>query len=194
VRPRRHNDLAALPFGLHVAEGGAMRGLLLLVVCGACTVGTTEPSTTGTDPDASTQVTSDSGLTQPDASSTVFQCRDKQPLTAVGDGHHHPGENCLNGCHNHGFTLAGTMTTTATSTTALVGASITVKDANGKTFDMVTQANGNFYTTTSVTFPVTVIASACPSIRPMSSSVTAGGCNRTGCHSLSGGAGHITLP
>jgi hypothetical protein len=109
-------------------------------------------------------------------------------------GRHNPGKSCFQSCHNHGFTLAGTMTTTTTSTTPFVGASITVKDANGQTFDMVTQANGNFYTKTAVAFPVTVIASACPSIRPMGSNVTAGGCNKTGCHSLTGGAGHITLP
>ena len=170
-----------------------MRWLALVLLC-ACTVGTTESSSTGIEPDASQGVTTDAGVTtQPDASG-AFQCRDKQPLTAVGDGHHHPGENCLNSCHNHGFTLAGTMTTTATATTPLVGASITVKDANGATFDMVTQANGNFYTKTAVAFPVTVIASACPSIRTMGSNVTAGGCNKTGCHSLTGGAGHITLP
>ena len=166
---------------------------MVVVVCSACTVGANEPSSTEIQPDASTQVTTDAGVTNPDAS-TAFQCRDKQPLTAVGDGHHNPGQNCLNGCHNHGFTLAGTMTTTATSTTPLVGASITVKDANGKTFDMVTQANGNFYTKTAVAFPVTVIASACPSVHQMNASVTNGGCNRTGCHSATGGAGHITLP
>jgi hypothetical protein len=167
---------------------------LALVFVAACTVGPTGSSSTDVDPDAQAQVSPDAAVAQPDAPTGGFQCRDKQPLTAVGDGHHHPGENCLNSCHNHGFTLAGTMTTTATSTSPLVGASITVKDANGKTFDMVTQANGNFYTSTSVTFPVTVIASACPSIHAMGSSVTAGGCNKTGCHALTGGAGHITLP
>lgn len=170
-----------------------MRWLALLLVT-ACTVGTTESTSTGLEPDASTQVSPDAGAMQPDAASGAFVCRDKQPLTAVGDGHHHPGENCLNSCHNHGFTLAGTMTTTASSTSPLVGASVTIKDANGQTFDMVTQANGNFYTSTPVTFPVTVIASGCPSIRPMGSNVTVGGCNKNGCHSLTGGAGHITLP
>ncbi|HUS30813.1 MAG TPA: hypothetical protein VMZ53_20020, partial [Kofleriaceae bacterium] len=158
-------------------------------------VGTSESSSTGTEPDAAVQgMTPDAAVSSPDAPSGAFQCRDKQPLTAVGDGHHHPGENCLNACHNHGFTLAGTMTTTATATTPFVGASITVKDANGVTFDMVTQANGNFYTRAVVTFPVTVTASACPSIHAMSGTVTAGGCNKTGCHSATGGAGHITLP
>jgi hypothetical protein len=180
-----------------------MRGLWLVVavtgsLAGACTVGTTDASSTGSggeQPDAPSQVTTDAGVAQPDAAQAAgFQCRDKQPLTAVGDGHHHPGENCLNGCHNHGFTLAGTMTTTATATTPFVGASITVKDANGKTFDMVTEANGNFYTSTTVAFPITVTASACPSIHAMSATATAGGCNKTGCHALTGGAGHITLP
>ena len=172
-----------------------MRGLLFVVLCG-CTVGSTsQSSTTGDDdgqPDASSGVLPDGG-SNPDASSG-FQCRNQQPLTSVGDGHHHPGENCLNSCHNHGFTLAGTMTTSTTSTTPFVGASVTVKDANGHTFDMVTQANGNFYTSSAVTFPITITASACPSIHAMTSTVTAGGCNKTGCHAATGGAGHITLP
>jgi len=72
---------------------------------------------------------------------------------------------------------------------------INLDPVSGKTYAYVgAQANGNFYTSTAVAFPITVTASACPSIHAMSASVTAGGCNKTGCHALTGGAGHITLP
>ena len=50
------------------------------------------------------------------------------PLT---DGHHNPGQDCLNSCHNHGFTLAGTLYTSGTGSTPINGATITVVDATG---------------------------------------------------------------
>ena len=98
----------------------------------------------------------------------------------------------MQGCHNHGFTLSGTI---YNGTTALSGASITVKDAANNTFDMVSQANGNFYTSNAITFPVTVTASLCPDVRPMTAQVMAGngGCNKTGCHQA-GAQGPIHLP
>jgi hypothetical protein len=91
----------------------------------------------------------------------------------------------MDGCHNHGFTVAGTLFTAVNSNTAVRGATITVKDANGQTVDIVTQLNGNFYTSTPVAFPLTVMASSCPNATPMISQVTqgGGGCNQTNCHS-----------
>lgn len=88
-------------------------------------------------------------------------------------------------CHNHGFTVAGTVFTSANSNTAVVGATVTVKDANGQVVDIVTQLNGNFYTSTPVTFPLTVMASSCPAATPMIGQVAqgGGGCNQTNCHS-----------
>ena len=104
----------------------------------------------------------------------------------------------MNACHNHGFTLAGTLYSSATGGSAVSGASITVKDATGHTFDIVTQANGNFYTSTAVQFPVTVYASECE-ISQTSEVMTASlqstdrGCNKVGCHTPSG-QGRIHLP
>jgi hypothetical protein len=116
-------------------------------------------------------------------------------VASVGSGHHNAGQDCMQGCHNHGFTMSGTLFAAANSTTPVVGASITVKDAQGMTFDMVTQQNGNFYTSNAVTFPVTVIASSCPDVHAMSGSIAAGngGCNKTGCHAA-GAQGKIYLP
>ena len=88
-------------------------------------------------------------------------------------------------CHNHGFTVAGTVFTSANSNTAVVGATVTVKDANGQVVDIVTQQNGNFYTSTQVAFPLTVMASSCPAATSMIGQVAqgGGGCNQTNCHS-----------
>lgn len=113
----------------------------------------------------------------------------------VGSGTHHPGEDCQGACHNHGFTFGGTLFAAANSTTPLVGATITVVDAAGKTLDVVSQRNGNFYTSQAIAFPVTVTASLCPSVAPMVTKVTAtlDGCNKGGCH-VAGATGVIHLP
>jgi hypothetical protein len=123
---------------------------------------------------------------------SMFPC--KNLVTAnLGNGHHNPGQDCMNGCHNHGFTLSGTLYNAA-GTAAAPGASITVKDASGATFDMVAQQNGNFYTSQAIAFPITVYASQCPASTPMSGSVATGngGCNKSGCHAT-GAQGHIHL-
>jgi hypothetical protein len=39
--------------------------------------------------------------------------------------------------------------------------------AAGPTFDVVSQRNGNFYTSQAITFPITVTANLCPSVAPM---------------------------
>ncbi|TMQ02269.1 MAG: hypothetical protein E6J91_52845 [Deltaproteobacteria bacterium] len=113
----------------------------------------------------------------------------------MGSGNHHPGEDCQGSCHNHGFTLGGTIFASANSTAPLVGATITVVDATGRTIDLVSQRNGNFYTSQTISFPVSVTASQCPNVAPMATRVTAtmDGCNKGGCHA-SGAQGVIHLP
>jgi hypothetical protein len=147
----------------------------------------------GPGPDAGAGSPDGSSVSNPDAA--VFMCRNKVDSALLSDGHHNPGQDCMNGCHNHGFTLAGTLYTTAAGGTAVKGGSITVVDANGQTFDVVSQLNGNFYTIKTVKFPVTVTASMCPDVKPMTSSIPAGsgGCNKSGCH-VSGAQGRIHIP
>jgi hypothetical protein len=121
--------------------------------------------------------------------SAGFQCRNQLP--APSSGHHNPGQDCMGPCHNHGFTLAGTLFNNGA---AVVGASITVTDASNATFDMVTMTNGNFYTSRTIAFPAHVIASSCPDIAMMSGTVAQGqGCNKNGCH-VAGAQGQIHLP
>ena len=167
-----------------------MRWLGLLVLASACSVGsTTGGSPPDDNPDAA-MVSGDGSTITSDA--PAFACRNK--VTLVGDGHHNPGMNCQNGCHNHGFTLSGTVYTTANGAAAVSGATITIKDAAGFTYEAVSQQNGNFFTSSGMTFPVTVVASMCPDTKPMVAKIAAaGGCNTAGCH-VAAAAGRVHLP
>lgn len=122
-------------------------------------------------------------------------CRNKI-TTGLDNGHHNPGQNCQQGCHNHNFSMSGTLFSSAAGGAPVVGASITFIDANGVTGDMQTNLNGNFWWALPVAFPVKIIASSCPDIQPMTAMVTStgGGCNQAGCHSGGGGPGRIHLP
>lgn len=114
-------------------------------------------------------------------SGTNLPCKN-QILPPPTDGHHFPGQNCFQACHDHGFTLAGTLYTNATGNTAFPGATITVTDSTNKTIEIVTSANGNFYTTQALQFPVLTMASACPSAVRMTAAVAANGRACNSCH------------
>jgi hypothetical protein len=169
--------------------------LLALALLAACEVGEAPPG--GVVP-----LFGDASVTLTDAAESTgggSNCR--APVTTnIGDGHHNAGQDCMNSCHAHGFTLAGTLYSSSAGTSPIAGGTIVVTDAQGHTFDVVSQANGNFYTTQPVAFPVTVMASDCPSTTAMASSVSAGaggtsaGCNANGCHQPGGGQGPIHLP
>ena len=124
-----------------------------------------------------------------------FRCRDVI-TTGLDTGHHNPGQDCQQSCHDHGFFLSGTLYSSAGGGQPVVGAAITFIDATGATGDMRSGTNGNFWWGLPVTFPVTLIASACPTISRMTATVPSGqgGCNRSGCHTAGGGAGHVHLP
>lgn len=179
-----------------------MRAVALVLLLVGCTVGDAGPTDTGggggggdgqLGPDGGTS--SDDGSTATGVDAAVFVCRDRVSSDILSNGHHNQGQNCLQGCHNHGFTLAGTLYDAPSGGAAVRGGTITVVDANGQTFDMVSQLNGNFYTTKPVAFPVKVTASLCPDIKPMAGNVTAAnaGCNQTGCHTAAA-AGRVHVP
>lgn len=175
-----------------------MRHLLLAVVVISGCVGEVPPAGGGSSGDTSPDAGGGGGGgagggLDAGTDAAGFACRNK--VANVGSGKHHPGEDCQGSCHNHGFTLGGTIFTAANSTTPVVGATITVIDASGKTLDVVSQGNGNFYTSTAIAFPVTVTASSCPDVAPMVTRVTAtmDGCNQSGCH-VTGAQGRIHLP
>jgi hypothetical protein len=92
--------------------------------------------------------------------------------------------------------MSGTIYASASGGQPVVGASITFVDADGATGDMHTGLNGNFWWSLPVAFPVTLIASSCPDIKPMTAAVTAAdaGCDRSGCHAGAAGPGRVHLP
>jgi hypothetical protein len=156
--------------------------LAVVLLVSACTIGS-EPDGQGSGVDsgagdAMLDAGADGNLQGgPDAA--VFACRNREPLANLSNGHHNAGQNCLNGCHNHGFSLAGTLYDAPTGGAIVKGGTITVIAANGQTFDVISQLNGNFYTSRAVEFPITVVASLCPDVKPMTTKVTAAnaGCN-----------------
>jgi hypothetical protein len=166
--------------------GRMMRvAFVALVVASGCTAGDVPP---GGPQDAATS----SGDGRVDARGSI-QWVDAAPgtpsnlpcenaATPPSDGHHEPGKSCFQSCHNHGFTLAGTLYTNATGNTGFSGATITVIDANNVTHKIVTSLNGNFYTRDSIAFPLLTIASRCPSAVRMEGSSPNGNCNAGGCH------------
>lgn len=110
------------------------------------------------------------------------------------DGHHFPGQDCMSSCHDHGFTLGGTLLKPDKS--VYPGGIITVIDANQKTVNITAGTLGNFYTAEPLVFPLTTYASACPDVAPMISTVKEGegGCAKSGCHTGGpGGISEVTL-
>jgi hypothetical protein len=172
---------------------------LFLVVCaagcigdGGPTPGPGNPGTPDARPASDAQVLIDA---RPMVDAAPFKCR--EPITAgLDNGHHNPGQNCADSCHNHGFYMSGTLYASASGGAPVIGASITFVDATGATGDMVSGTNGNFWWTLPVTFPVAIIASSCPNMAPMTAKLNTaadGGCNQAGCH-VAGGTGRVHLP
>jgi hypothetical protein len=122
-----------------------------------------------------------------DGDAGAIECVER--ATGVPSGTHFPGAACQ-GCHGPGgagnaprFTLAGTLFQGASGTAARAEATITVVDGAGKTFELPSAQNGNFWTSENVVFPVRVHASLCPDAVPMEAEVAApGDCNAGGCH------------
>ncbi len=112
---------------------------------------------------------------------TTLPC-ENQVSPAPALGHHEPGKSCFQSCHNHGFTVAGTLYNNASGNSAFPGATITVIDTNNKTVKMVVNTNGNFYTREALAFPVLTLASSCPSAVKMVASSPDGNCNAGNCH------------
>ncbi len=133
---------------------------------------------------------SGSGSATPDAAPAGGPACKNLVVSGLTSGQHNAGQNCMNGCHNHGFTLAGTLY--AAGGAALAGGTITVTDAAGATHDVVSQQNGNFYTSIPIAYPATVYASACPSVKPMVANVAASGAGCNSCHTPAA-TGHIQL-
>jgi hypothetical protein len=181
-----------------------MKTLIALAFLASACVGSIESGGGSTGPDAGTTgggggggggsgSGSGSGSGTGSGSGSGNNCINQVTGAAVSSGHHNPGQDCQGACHNHGFTLSGTLYDT-TKTTPLAGATIVAVDANGATINLVSGTNGNFYTANNVAYPVKITASMCPNVSAMSSTVSLAGCNGTACHSAGSTQGPIHLP
>jgi len=117
----------------------------------------------------------------------------------------HPGVACI-ACHTSSgegprFKVAGTVYPTGhepddcNGADAATGAAVEVADATGKVVSLPVNAAGNFYSTTTITFPIQVAVVANGHRRAMSSSPPTGDCNT--CHTQDGtnsAPGRIALP
>lgn len=169
--------------------------LLLAAACARSTSGTPGPGPSGgvdaagggggggggQVPDAA-RVTIDAPATTGDAAG----CKPANILH--GDGHHNPGMDCMGGCHNHGFSVAGTLYM-PDGVTPANDATVTIVDANHNAQDLAVGWNGNFFSYLPVAYPITISASLCPNTQMMVTQPTAGGCNATGCHAPGGAQG-----
>jgi len=133
---------------------------------------------------------SDSTIDAAVAADAAFACT---PANIIhGDGHHNPGMDCMDGCHNHGFSVAGTVLQ-ADGVTPASDATVTVVDALGNAQDIIVSTNGNFFSYLPAVPPITVRTSLCPSVQVMTTQATTGGCNANGCHMPGGVQGAIHL-
>jgi spore germination protein YaaH len=87
------------------------------------------------------------------------------------------------------FTIAGSLYDAASSSTSVSGATITIHDNAGQTITLVSGTDGAFYTTQSVSFPISITASKCPDTQTMPAQSSSGDCNS--CH---GSGTRIHLP
>jgi len=87
------------------------------------------------------------------------------------------------------MTAAGTVYSSATGGSAVVGATVTLTGSNGTKVTAVTGSLGNFYISSAISFPATVQVSKCLDTAIMPTPITAGGCNN--CH---GATMRIHLP
>ncbi len=110
-----------------------------------------------------------------------------------------PGQDCME-CHGGGaggdegddarpWTVAGTVypsAATADAGAGVRGATISIRDAGGKSFDLRSNRAGNFYSAEPLAFPIAVSVNGSPMDAPVLAGQ--GSCNR--CHRL-GDAGRI---
>jgi hypothetical protein len=127
----------------------------------------------------------------------IYKC--KAPVTGnLPNGNHNPGMDCQGACHDHGFTLSGTVFEDSTSNAPAVGATVNVRDKTLKTLTMITASNGNFYTMEHFEYPFRVWVSSCPDVELMPDSVDTNtglgaSCNQGICHNNAAGTGVITI-
>lgn len=105
---------------------------------------------------------------------------------------HNAGKDCMGGCHNHGFTFAGTLRDG--NGTAIAGAEVRLVDSNGKAILVNTDSSGNFHSSQSWSGTAHVGARTDTDKAIMVTALKPGdgGCN--GCHANGGTVAPIHVP
>lgn len=132
---------------------------------------------------------SETGAPPPPPPPSVFNGAGAFVASTAGDTHN-AGQNCMNGCHNHGFTFAGTLKDGAGN--GVAGAEVRLVDSSGAAITVHTGTNGNFHSATPFSGPAHVGARTATKAVDMVGMITAGGCN--GCHATGGTATPIHVP
>lgn len=113
-------------------------------------------------------------------------------VATVAGSTHNAGQNCMGGCHDHGFTFAGTLTDGQGN--GVAGAEVRLVDANNNAISVHTGSNGNFHSSTPWAAPAHVGVRNATNVALMVTALQAsnGGCN--GCHATGGTVAKIHLP
>jgi hypothetical protein len=111
---------------------------------------------------------------------TPAKCSSGKTWTGGNGSQMRPGENCL-ACHNN-FSIAGTVFPTAHEPNDCDGAnvsgmSVVITDANNKVTTLAVNAQGNFYSTTSIATPFHAKVVSGTKERDMVASQTTGACD-----------------
>jgi hypothetical protein len=158
--------------------------------------GTGSGTSSGTTSSSSGSGAADSGTGSGGAS--VFSGAAPYALGTTVFGHHNAGQDCMSSCHNHGFTVAGTVF--GANGVGVGGAEVRVVDANGNAISIYTDnsggsTQGNFYSSqpfvgpahvgvrnaTSTQLMVTAIQSTAQAPAPTGGACNACHCTGTGC-------------
>ena len=135
------------------------------------------------------------GPATPIAASSVFANAAPFVAGAGVSGHHNAGQDCNQGCHNHGFTIAGTLFDSAGA--GIGGAEVRLVDSTGKVISVYTAtggSQGNFYSKTSFVGPAHIGVRNATGTQTMITAIqttaqapasTGGACNA--CHCSGGG-------
>jgi hypothetical protein len=112
--------------------------------------------------------------------------------SSVAASTHNARQDCMGGCHDHGFTLAGTLTDGKGN--GVAGAEVRLVDASGKVISVHTGSNGNFHSSTPFAGPAKVGARDATNKALMVTTLqpASGGCN--GCHATGATTAPIHLP
>ena len=157
---------------------GVLLGLFAVIAgCGHGSGGTDSSAASVTGGDGAADASSDA--------TDVPTCDRVAPVIGRGGEFMLPGSDCLT-CHRTGgaattvFTVAGTVFASTSCADPLAGATVKVVDMGGVLHSLTTNEEGNFFTTETIPFPVSVSVEHGTHVAVMASAPPTGSCGH--CH------------